>query len=307
MGVGENAFNPSISPRGNQLVYRHFIRSDDVLRINLKDEKHLQGPPERVISEKGWKWRPHFSPDGKRIAFESDRLGYREIWACDINGSNCGQLTSLHGAAGTASWSPDGRYIAFEFRPKEHSEVYLAELGGGLPRLLVTLPGADNGGPNWSRDGKWIYFYSDRGGGPFQLWKIQLNGGSPVQVTRNGGVFATESADGRFLYYSKVEVPGIWRMPLHGGEEVRVLDQPYRDFAWWDWTLARNGIYFLNFETQPNATVVFFEFATRKIIPIWTLTKPPGQGLSVSTDGRSILYIQNEFRQSSIMLIKNFR
>jgi hypothetical protein len=96
-------------------------------------------------------------------------------------------------------------------------------------------------------------------------------------------------------------------MPLHGGEEIRVLDQPYRDFAWWDWALARNGIYFLNSETQPNATLVFFEFATRKIIPIWTLTKPPGLGLSVSSDGRSLLYVQNEFRQSSIMLIKNFR
>ena len=84
------------------------------------------------------------------------------------------ELTSLHGVAGAARWSPDGRYIAFEFRPKEHSEIYLLKVDGGVPRLLATLPGADNGGPNWSRDGKWIYFYSDRGGGPFQIWKIQL-------------------------------------------------------------------------------------------------------------------------------------
>jgi len=133
-----------------------------------------------------------------------------------------------------------------------------------VPRMLITLPGADNGGPNWSRDGKWIYFYSDQGGGSFQLWKTQLSGGSPVQVTKNGGVFAAESTDGRFLYYSKYESPGVWRMPLNGGEEIRVLDQPAGE-DWWNWGLTRSGIYFFD---QPNHTtnrgVKFFDFKTRK-------------------------------------------
>ena len=307
-GVGVDALLPSISSKGNQLVYQQVSPGKlNIWRLNLRDEKHRQGQPAEVISGKGGSGRPHFSPDGKRIAFESARLGYPEIWACDSDGSNCGQLTSLRGTAGAARWSPDGRYIAFEFRPKEHSEVYLLEVGGGMPRLLATLPGADNGGPNWSRDGKWIYFYSDRGGGPFQLWKIQLNGGPPVQVTKNGGVFAVESADGRFLYYSKFDVPGIWKMPLQGGEETRVLDQPAGD-DWYNWALGRNGIYFIRrVNTQPHATVQFFEFATQKIIPIWTLEKPDGPGLAVSADGRSILYVQNEFTQSNIMLVRNFR
>ena len=306
-GVGVDAVLPSISSKGNQLVYQQVVSNDNIWRVDLRDEKHRQDPAAVVISEKGGKGRPHFSPDGKRIAFESDRLGYPEIWACDSDGSNCGQLTSLHGTAGAARWSPDGHYIAFEFRPKEHSEVYLLEVGGGRPRLLATLPGADNGGPNWSRDGKWIYFYSDRGGGPFQLWKIQLNGGPPVQVTKNGGVFAAESADGRFLYYSKSDVPGIWKMPLQGGEETRVLDQPAGD-DWYNWALGQNGIYFIRrVNAQPHATVQFFEFATHKIIPIWTLEKPDGPGLAVSADGRSILYVQNEFAQSNIMLVKNFQ
>ena len=307
VGVGGNAFSPSISRKGNQLVYQEMDQKNSIWRLNLRDEKDRQGSPAVVISAKGPNLaRAHFSPDGKKIAFESDRFGYPEIWACDNDGSNCGQLTSLHGTAGAASWSPDGRYIAFEFRPKEHSEVYLVEVGGGLPRLLATLPGADNGGPNWSRDGKWIYFYSDRGGS-VQLWKIQLDGRPPVQVTKHGGVVATESADGRFLYYAKLDVPGIWRMPLQGGEETLILDQPYVPFAWWDWALGRNGIYFINFETKPNPTIGFFEFATHKIIPIWTFTKSPFVGLSISADGSSILYAQNDFLRSDIVLVKNFR
>ena len=61
------------------------------------------------------------------------------------------------------------------------------------------------------------------------------------------------------------------------------------------------------YHTQPHATVQFFEFATHKIIPIWTLENPDGPGFAVSADGRSILYVQNEFTQSNIMLVKNFR
>jgi len=317
-GVGVLAAFPSISPKGNQLAYEQMDRKADIWRLNLTNEEHLQGSPGVVISQKGQNSRPHFSPDGKRIVFESDRLGYAEIWACDSDGSNCGQLTSLHGTAGAARWSPDGRYIAFEFRPKEHSEIYLLEIASGVPQLLPTLPGADNGGPNWSRDGTWIYFYSDRGGGPFQLWKMQVNGGTPIQVTKNGGIFAAESADGRFLYYSKFETPGIWKMPLNsgeGGEEIRILDQPAGE-SWWNWTLARNGIYY--FESSAGScrwncsysgvksSVNFFDFASGKKILLAAPDKP-SLGLALSPDGRSILYVQHEWVNSSIMLVKNFR
>jgi len=314
-GVGVVAAFPSISPRGNQLAYQQMDNEVNIWRLNLRDEKHPQGRPAVVISQKGGNSRPHFSPDGKRIAFESDRLGYTEIWVCDSDGSNCGQMTSLRGTTGAARWSPDGKYIAFEYRPKEHSEVYLLEMASGVPRLLTTSPGADNGGPNWSRDGKWIYFYSDRGGGVFQLWKIQLNGGVPIQVTRNGGVFAAESADGRFLYYSKYETPGVWRMPLNGGDEMRILDQPPGE-SWWNWSLARNGIYFFGSNNLIKSGVNFFDFASSKKILLAAVDKP-SVGVAVSPDGKSILYVQNdqegerfgryEWANSRVMLVKNFR
>ena len=55
---------------------------------------------------------------------------------------------------------------------------------GGPPRLIPTIPGADNVVPSWSRDGKWIYFSSNRGNEPNQVWKVPDAGGTPIQLTR---------------------------------------------------------------------------------------------------------------------------
>jgi Tol biopolymer transport system component len=198
-GVGAPAFSPSIPRKGDQLAYQHFVSIDNIWRLNLKHDKKAQGPPVRVISTRGFNLRPNFSLDGKKIAFESDRLGYSDIWYCHSDGSNCAQVTSLHGTAGTARWSPDGHHIAFEFQSKHYYEIYVVEVPGGRPRLVPTFTGADNNAPNWSRDGQWIYFCSDYEKGLFQVWKVPFKGGSPVQVTRNGGAYAIESDDGRFL------------------------------------------------------------------------------------------------------------
>src|SRR5579872_5300488 len=303
--VGEATW-PSIPATGNSLVYEQGQSKFNIWRLDLKDAIHSARPPSPLISEKGDKMRPELSPDGKKIAFESNRLGFWDIWTCDVEGKDCDQITSLHGTAGRARWSPNGRYIAFEFHPKERSEIYVAEVPGGLPHLLPTIAGADNLSPSWSRDGRWIYFASKRGTEPFQIWKTPAQGGSPSRITSNGGISPVESPDGRFLYYSKYEQGGVWRIPLQGGEETEVL-RDIEGGGWPNWGVSTDGIYFLRFGKFPLVTIDFFEFATGKTIPIWSLKKEPGWGLSLSPDGKSIVYIQNEFLESNLMLVKNFR
>jgi hypothetical protein len=77
--------------------------------------------------------------------------------------------------------------------------------------------------------------------------------------------------------------------------------------SWPNWGVTADGIYFLRFRKFPVVTIDFFEFATGKTISIWSLEKEPGWGLSLSPDGKSIVYIQNEFAESTLMLVKNFR
>ena len=305
-GVGAIACCPSISRKRNQLVYQDSVDNFGLWRLSLKDQTHVQGIPSPLISARGLNYRPDFSPDGSKIAFESDRSGYAEIWTCDSNGSGCGQLTSLHGMAGTARWSPDGSHIAFEFTQRERSDIYVIDVAAGRPQLVPTFPTANNLAPNWSRDGEWIYFASDYKGGRFDLWKVPRKGGSPVQITNDGGTYGTESMDGRFLYYSKLEAPGVWKRSLNDSQETRILDKS-GGIHWYDWALVHNGIYFLNSPTKPKGAIEFLNFESGKITPVFSPDRPMNWGIIVSPDSRFLVYVQNDFFQTSLVLVKNFR
>ena len=297
-GSSVDAINPAISHKGNLLAYEQTLFQNDIWRLTLANDNSRQGAPVPILVSKGLNGRPRFSSDGKKIVFESSRSGYAEIWVCESDGSNCASLTSLHGVAGAPEWSPDGRYVAFEFHPNAYSQVYIAEVAGAQPRMVTTFPDADNGAPNWSRDGEWIYFYTSRDG-RFQLWKVRPGGGSPTQVTKNGGIFGTESPDGKFLYFAKFQEPGIWRMPLNGGEETRILDAHE---SWFNWSLADNGIYFLD-----GRSIQFLEFASRKKSSILTLDRDPSFGLALSPDQKSLLFAQEGLSEANIVLVKNFQ
>jgi Tol biopolymer transport system component/DNA-binding winged helix-turn-helix (wHTH) protein len=304
--AGADAYYPSISRTGNQLAYQALNQWDTIWRIDLKDERHAKGPPVRLLSGRGGTWRPSYSPDGKKIAFESDRMGYSDIWMCDSDGSNCVQLTSLHGLTGTARWSPDGRYISFETIAQDYYHVGLIELPDGTPHMLATFPGENTGAPSWSRDGAWLYFYSSHEPTSFQLWKMPIQGGPPRQVTTKGGVHGIESSDGQFLYYAKYTEGGIWKRSLQTGEESYL---PLKVDWWTYWTLAPGGIYYYQDRTlQPNGSIDYFDFATGQSTQVFALEKPFAGigGLAVSPDGKSLLFGQNERYDSYIMLLKNF-
>lgn len=303
--VGEAGWPTMPSKSDNTLVYEQNLDKSDVWRVDLKDPKHPQRAPFPLVSEKGDKMRPELSPDGKKVVFESDRLGFWDIWTCDVDGSRCDQITSLHGTAGRARWSPNGRYIAFESHPRERSEIYVVEVPGGVPRLLPTIPGADNLSPSWSRDGKSLYFSSKRGGEAFQVWKMPFAGGTPIQLTKKGGIAPVESFDEQYLYYSKYEQSGIWRMPLDNSEEESKVLDDLDPGGWPNWALSPEGIYFLRF--GKHAELALFDFADNKSHVVWPFEKETGWGLSLSEDGKSLVYVQNQFAESNLMLVRNFR
>ena len=75
-----------------------------------------------------------YSPDGKRIAFDSDRSGPYGVWVSDADGSNAEELFSRSGrVCGNLDWSPDGQRIAFNSDLEGNIDIYIIRASGGKP------------------------------------------------------------------------------------------------------------------------------------------------------------------------------
>jgi Tol biopolymer transport system component len=304
LSVGQgDAYGPALSGDGHRLAYTHAEGYGSIWRYQIPRTGERTSPPTKLISSTGGNWDEQFSPDGKAVAFQSGRSGSRELWVCDSDGSNPRQLTFMEkSAAMLPRWSPDGRKIAFTGELEGHDAIYVVSAEGGRLRRLTTDASNDLWA-FWSRDGKWIYFSSDRTGS-YQLWKMLAGGGQAIQVTRKGGWLACEAPDGKFLYYSKGRnVAGIWKVPVEGGEETLVLEQPVATyFAAWE--VTADGIYFYNVSTK---TIELLSFANDKITQVTKAKIGPFSRLAVSPDRRSILFVQRDTFNWQIILVENFR
>ena len=300
----------AVSRLGGRLAYVKTSEDTNIWRFEVPTGTQPVSPPVKLIASTQYETGPQFSPDGKKITFESHRSGEYEIWVCNADGSNPLQLTSFGGPmVGTPRWSPDGARIAFDARLKGHADICTISASGGAVRRVTEDP-SNEVVPSWSNDGRWIYFTSNRSK-DLQIWKIPAGGGKARQVTSHGGFAAFESSDGKFLYYAKMTDSGIWRMPVNGGDETLVADviKPGR---WGYWALAAEGIYFVNLDSPRNHTIDFFNFSTKKTKTIASLTEQfnteaADSALAVSPDGRWILYAQLDQAESDIMLVENFR
>jgi Tol biopolymer transport system component len=305
LGVG--AALPSL--RGNLLVHLQVTASPAAIwRVAGRGASLPGREPEKLIASSQEESNPAYSPDGRRIAFESGRSGVNNIWLCDSDGRNPVQLTSFGGRrAGTPRWSPDGRRLAFDSLEAGDWNIYVVDVDGGTPRRLTPEPSQEHTG-TWSRDGRLVYFQSNRSGSQ-QIWKMPSAGGPAVQVTRGGGVFAQESWDGRYLYYTKSQLDaGIWRLPLDGGAETEVIRGPVRNA---DWALVRAGIYYAMVRRQgPRSeyTIQFFDFVSGRTTQVFRQVGGSSHlYVAASPDERWILYRELPEWQSELMLVENFR
>jgi Tol biopolymer transport system component/serine/threonine protein kinase len=301
---GVDVFYPTIA--SNRLAFTQIHGGTPVYQIEGPSSTHPSSDAIRLIASTRSNHTPQFSPDGESIVFESDRSGTHEIWICHRDGTSPTQLTNFGGPyAGSPRWSPDGKQIVFDVHASNIGHIYIVSAEGGPPRR-VTSETVDEGLPTWSRDGKWIYFCSNHSGNE-QLWKVRAEGGAALQVTKHGGATSFESADGKFLYYSKGP-RGVWRVPVDGGEETLILDIPNAG-GWGAWTVVDDGIYFINTAVKGTTAIDFFSFATRgvKRITVMQDVNEFVSGLEVSPDGQRILYTQQDNLAGDIMLAENFR
>jgi Tol biopolymer transport system component/DNA-binding winged helix-turn-helix (wHTH) protein len=300
---GEHATEISIS-RSGRLVYSAQFRDTNLWKLALGGQaKAVTGP---LAASTFDEHTPDYSPDGKRLAFASTRSGSEEIWVSDADGSNPMQVTSMGGPqCANPRWSPDGRTILFNSRREGSADLYLLRPNTGELRRITDDP-AEEVEPRWSRDGHTIYFGSNRTG-RFEVWKMSASGGAAVRITKQGGLTATESPDGRFLYYAKHEgsPSSIWRVPVGGGEEKLMVDG--LSYAL-NFVVGDRGLYFLAVVDASNqSSIDFFEYATGKRTTLLKLGKPYWVGMALSADQKSLLYSVVDSAGSNLMLVDHFR
>jgi Tol biopolymer transport system component/tRNA A-37 threonylcarbamoyl transferase component Bud32 len=307
LDLGSAGAEPTISRLGNRLAFAVFQFRGNIWRVDLNGPGKEPSQPIRFIFSTQNEFYPAFSPDGRRIAFMSERSGTQEIWICDSDGSKTLQLTSFGGAAIYGpSWSPDSQNIALTVAQKGIKEdIYVVSVNGGVPRRMTTDPAEDKW-PYWSHDGKWIYFSSTRSGRE-EIWRMPASGGEAVQITRNSGDTPQESPDGRFLYYMKEwpDAVSVWRASVDGNQEAKVLDSVHSEGQW---TVGKEGIYFFRTpDKMGHSDICFYEFASGQIRKVLTIQMPVNNHIAVSPDGRTILYPQSDESGSVLMLVDNFR
>ena len=176
----------------------------------------------RVTDDGGSEGWPTWSPDGKRIAFQSDRSGNWDIWIANVDGTGLAQLTRHPAEDRYAAWSPDGKKIAFTSKRSGNEDLWVLDVEAALKSSddagavrLTTSPARDRY-PFWSPDGKQLTFNTDRDGN-FEVYIINSDGSGPRNVSNSPSTegLADWSPNGkRLVLYSD----------RSGNKEVYILD-----------------------------------------------------------------------------------
>ena len=238
------------------------------------------GTPIRVAQGLSYEHQPRFSPDGKRLAFVSDRGGGDNIWIMNVDGSDKRQLTKEDfRLLNQPSWSPDGRFIV----AKKHfttgrslgtGEVWLYSVAGGGGVQLVKRPDEvfqkELGEPIYAADGKSVFFTKNVSPGAifeyaqnsytdlFDILRYDMDSGETTTAVSGAGgsVRPTPSPDGKRIAFVRREGgrSKLYVKDLNSGAERKIYDALDRDVQE---TWAVTGVY-PNMAWTPDANSVIF-------------------------------------------------
>lgn len=224
-GIG----SPVLSPDGSRLAFR---------ALNALWVMPRGGRPQRVVGDGYCIVDPTWSPDGRHLAFVSDRGGTLDIWLRDMESGALRQLTRLDGAAAAPAWSPDGAAIAFL---DHQGALFICTVAEGAVRQLhapLFVPGK----PCWSADGKTLALAAlvpasarFREGTNQILFVDVATGQSRYQPLPERASIAVRgddgpvwSPDGRHLAFVVASRLWVWRVAPDGtpiGEPRRINDE----------------------------------------------------------------------------------
>jgi serine/threonine protein kinase len=261
----------------------------------------------RLTFQGGLQSEPTWSPDGRLIAYSSDRSGNFDIWVQQVDGSNPVQVTTNGAHDWQPAWSPDGNRIAFRSE-REGGGLYIVPALGGHERRIASFGYR----PQWSPDGSLLLFQSTVLRGVTEtprFWVTSLEGSPREQFQGFSRTFrAAWHPDGKRVSLAGVRQgepsSAFWTVGVDGGGAVKSEVAPEVQRRLRDASLAPSGY----FQWALSGTALYFEGASRGVQNLWKivvdpktlawvggperLTTGPGMetDLTVSADGRKLAF-----------------
>jgi len=273
LAVDEGSWmNVDVAPDGRTIA---FDMLGDIYTMSIEG-----GTPTRIAEGLAYEHQPRFSPDGKRIAFVSDRAGGDNIWLMNRDGSDKKQISKEDfRLLNQPSWSPDGQFIV----AKKHfttgrslgtGEVWMYHVSGGAGVPLVKKPNERHqkelGEPIFAADGKSVFYTRNVTPGPifeyaqdsntdlFHIERYSLEDGeiSTAASGPGGAVRPTPSPDGKRLAFVRREgtQSKLYVKDLASGTEKKVYDALDQDVQE---TWAVTGVY-PNMAWTPDSRDIIF-------------------------------------------------
>jgi len=215
IGAGQDV-GLAVSRDGKRLAFSTLRQNADIWRLPVSPETGKPtGAPQEVITTTREDSRGAWSPDGKMIAFNSDRTGEMNIWLYSLADRSSRQLTEGQGGDYQANWSPDGQRIAFFSSRAGTSDIWSVDVATGEVKPVRTTTSIDVN-PFYSPDGRLIAYNSDESGRP-EVWIMNADGTDARQLTSVGVM-------GHFLRWNRTGDGVIFRCPGHG--KAQTLEAP---------------------------------------------------------------------------------
>jgi Tol biopolymer transport system component len=227
--TGLNAHSISLSGDGKRIAYSVYTETANAWSLPVPRREPVSiSRAAPVTTGKQIIEGVSVSPDGRWIAFDSDRSGNQDIYKMPLAGGEPEQLTTDPQDDFSPAWSPDGKEIAFHSFRNGNRDIFIVPATGGPAEPVVVTP-AQERGPAWSPDGNRLVFASTQAGG-YALYVLSRQGGKWGPPTRlsselfmgRSGRFAW-SPDGRFIAH--LEPQAIQITPLAGGEKHKLVER----------------------------------------------------------------------------------
>jgi dipeptidyl aminopeptidase/acylaminoacyl peptidase len=322
--------SPAISPDGTSVAYT--VRSTDwddnsyhteiwLAEVGSGETRQLTNNPKKSSTSPAW------SPDGKMLAFATDRDDKRQVYVIDPRGGEARKLTSAEEGVGAFAWSPDGKSIAYastdprsaadKEREKTYGEFDVIGEGYRMSHLWVfdvatkkarrLTNGAFTVGQfSWSPDGTHIAFdhrinSANANGGSADISVVTVADGTVKHLVTqdgpdsapvwspDGSKIAFESSMAKPFYFYTNRVLAI--VPAAGGPIEAISTAFDEDASIVRWTPA--GIYF-SAQQRTNAYLFSIDPATRAVKTIKAADQWVAGGFSITLDGRSVAYTSGD-------------